>query len=158
VTDPYLLAKWLHVLGSTVLFGTGMGTAYFMWSAHRTGDVRVIAAVSGHVVRADWLFTLTSGIAQPATGAWMIWILGYDPAESWLVVAYGLYALALACWLPVVWLQLRVHALARTALTESKPLPALYYRYMAWWFALGWPAFVGLVAVFALMIGRPTLW
>lgn len=156
--DPYFVAKWLHVLGSTVLFGTGIGTAYFMWTAHRSGDARVIAAVAGHVVRADWIFTLGSGIAQPATGAWLIWTLGYDPTESWLVVGYVLYAVALGCWIPVVWLQVRARDLAREAVANTAPLTPAYRRCMAWWFALGWPAFFALMAVFALMIAKPALW
>lgn len=156
--DAYLLAKWLHVLGSTVLFGTGIGTAYFMWSAHRSGDAKVIAAVAGQVVRADWIFTLGSGIAQPLTGCWLIWALAYDPTESWLVVAYVLYAVALGCWIPVVWLQIRARDLARAAVANATPLPPAYRRYMGWWFALGWPAFIALIAIFALMIARPTLW
>lgn len=28
--DLYLLTKWLHILSSTVLFGTGIGTAFQM--------------------------------------------------------------------------------------------------------------------------------
>ena len=29
----YLIAKWLHILSSTVLFGTGLGSAYYMFFA-----------------------------------------------------------------------------------------------------------------------------
>lgn len=47
----YSWLKWLHILSSTVLFGTGAGMAFFLVRAVRSGDVRVIAAVSREVVR-----------------------------------------------------------------------------------------------------------
>jgi hypothetical protein len=54
----YLEWKRLHILSSTLLFGTGIGTAFSMFYANRSGDVRAIAIVARNVVRADWLFTL----------------------------------------------------------------------------------------------------
>lgn len=62
--------------------------------------------------------------------------------------------LAGACWLPVVWLQIRVHKLAEQALRDGTPLPPQTFRYMRWWFALGWPAFIAFVVIFYLMVGK----
>ena len=64
----YLLVKWVHILSSTVLFGTGAGIAFFFVRAQRTGDLKVIAAVAGDVVLADMLFTLAAVVLQPVTG------------------------------------------------------------------------------------------
>jgi uncharacterized membrane protein len=158
VSDAFLWLKWAHVLSSTVLFGTGLGTAFQMWRAHRTRDARVIAAVATNVVLADWLFTLPSGLIQPLTGWGLIAMAGYDPAEPWLLCSYALYLLALACWLPVVALQIRARDLARIAAATATPLPPAYVRAMRAWFILGWPAFLALVAVFALMVAKPALW
>lgn len=156
--DPYFLAKWLHVLSSTVLFGTGIGTAFSMWRAHASGDTRVIASTCRSVVLADWLFTTPAVIVQPATGLAMIAILGYPPMAPWLVATYSLYVLVGACWLPVVGLQLRMKRLATLAVERDEPLPPAYHRCFALWFALGWPAFTGVVAIFALMVWKPALW
>jgi uncharacterized membrane protein len=152
--DAYLLMKWLHVLSSAVLFGTGLGTAFHMWMTHRRGDVRAIAATARNVILADWLFTVPSGIVQPATGAALIALGGFDPWAPWLVATYALYALALACWLPVMALQYRVARLAAAAGAGDVPLPPAYDRAMRLWFRLGWPAFLALVAVFALMVSK----
>ncbi len=57
-----------HVIGATVLFGTGAGIAFFMVAAHRTRDPKLIAHVAGTVVVADTLFTATAVILQPVTG------------------------------------------------------------------------------------------
>jgi uncharacterized membrane protein len=156
--DLFLLVKWAHVLSSTILFGFGAGTAWYLWNAHLTGDPATIARVGRMVVRADWIFTGSSGVAQPVTGLILAHLAGYPLNASWLVAAYGLYALAFACWAPVVWLQIKAQRLAETAATLGQPLGEDYRRTMRLWFALGWPAFLGLLAVFWLMIARPALW
>lgn len=156
--DAYLWLKWLHILSSTVLFGTGIGTAFQMWMAHRRGDVAGIAVVSRNLVLADWMFTLPAGIAQPATGLALILASGLDPMTSWLVATYLLYVLAFVCWVPVVLIQIRARDMAARAATAGTPLPADYVRDMRLWFALGWPAFSALVIIFLLMVAKPDLW
>ena len=155
MTDPYLIAKWLHILSSTVLFGTGFGTALHMLLAHRSGNVQAIAVVSRNVVRVDWLCTLPSGIFQPLSGIYLISKGGWDPGALWLHVTYGLYLLAGLCWVIVVVLQIELSRLANFAAADRHPLPRRYHQLFRWWFALGWPAFLGLVAVYALMVIKP---
>lgn len=156
--DPYLLARWLHILSSTVLFGTGIGTAFQMVWAMRTGKVETVHSVASGVVWADWLFTTPAGIVQPLTGLWLIYIAGYSFAEPWLLATYALYLLAFICWAPVVHLQIRIRDLAGAALATGAPLPAEANRLYRIWFALGWPAFAALTGVFWLMVSRPALW
>lgn len=153
--DPVLALKWVHILSSTVLFGTGLGTALQMVLAQRSGDVRAIAVVTRNVVRADWLCTLPAGLVQPLSGVALVLAAGWDPHAPWLLAAYGLYALAGLCWAVVVVLQLRMARLAARAAQDGAPLPPAYFALYRAWFALGWPAFVGLVIVFALMVFKP---
>jgi uncharacterized membrane protein len=154
----YFWIKTLHVLSAAVLFGTGLGTAFHMWLAHLTRDARVVAAAARSTVRADTLFTTPAAIVQPATGAWLVIDAGLDPWSPWLVAAYALYVVTGACWLPVVWLQIRARDLAQGAAAADAPLPAAYDRCMRAWFALGWPAFAAMLAIFWLMVAKPALW
>lgn len=156
--EPYFLLKWVHVLSSTVLFGFGAGSAWYFWNAHLSGDAATIAKVGRMVVRADWIFTGGSGLLQPISGILLARSAGYSLTESWLMVAYALYILAFACWAPVVWLQIRATRLAEQAAQTCTPLGEEYRRVIRWWFALGWPAFLGLTATYWLMIARPQLW
>jgi len=156
--DAYLLIKWLHIVSSTVLFGFGAGTAWYFWNSHLTGDAALIAKVGRMVVKADWIFTGTSGVLQPVSGVLLIKVAGYSLAEPWLLAAYALYLLAFACWVPVVWLQIKAQRLAQLAADNGTPLDADYRRTVRLWFTLGWPAFIGLVAVFWLMVAKPALW
>lgn len=153
--SAYLIIKWLHILSATVLFGTGLGTALHMWLTHLRGDVRAIASTARNVVLVDWLFTATSGVIQPVTGFMLVYMAGYDPLAPWLVWSYALYVLAFACWAPVVWLQIKVRDIAANAVAQDSQLPDDYYRYMRHWYWLGWPAFIGLLIAFYLMVAKP---
>jgi uncharacterized membrane protein len=154
----YMLLKLIHVLSATVLFGTGAGTAFQMWRAHLTGDTRTIASVSKSVVLADYVFTTPAVIIQPLTGAALAHTAGFNLGASWLITVYALYGLTGLCWLPVAWLQIKVRDVSAEALRENRPLPPSYQRYMAWWFALGCPAFTSVIVIFYLMIAKPELW
>ncbi len=158
MSDPYLWLKWLHILSATVLFGTGLGTAAQMWLTHLRRDPRVIAGVARNVVLVDWLFTATSGVVQPLSGIGLVYLAGFDPWSSWLVVSYLFYVVAAVCWFRVVWLQTRVRNIAAAAVADGQALPPEYFRHMRAWFWLGWPAFLSLLAIFALMVMRPALW
>jgi uncharacterized membrane protein len=153
--NTYMLLKLLHVLSSTVLFGTGMGIAFFKWITDRTGDVRAIRIVTERTVLADYVFTTPAVIVQPVTGFAMIALAGYPLFSSWIVWSVVLYLLAGVCWLPVVWLQIRMRDLARVADAQGAALPALYWRYQRLWFVLGIPAFSALVVIFWLMLNKP---
>ena len=154
--DGYLVAKTVHVVSSTVLFGTGIGIAFFFLMGLRCGEPAVAWFAARTTVLADMLFTLTAGVVQPLSGFALIHLAGYDPWAPWLLWTYALYLLALACWLPVVWLQLRIRDLLGAKVAGGTIDEARLRRYFRWWFALGWPAFIGLVAVFFLMVAKPS--
>jgi uncharacterized membrane protein len=156
VSNLYLWVKWGHILSSTVLFGTGAGIAFFFLRANRTGDVRIIAAVARDVVLADLVFTATAVLAQPMTGVALALIAGHSIKSPWLLTSIALYGLVGCCWLPVVWLQIRMRDLAGAAAAAGTSLPERYLRYYRWWFGLGWPAFLGVLIIFYLMIAKPT--
>src|SRR5690606_27039054 len=101
--QDYLILKWIHVLSSTLLFGTGIGTAYYMVCAVRTRDPFLVAAVGRHVIVADWLFTATTVVIQPLTGFYLLHLSHIPLTSGWVMWSIGLYLLAGACWLPVVW-------------------------------------------------------
>lgn len=153
--EMYLVVKTLHILSATILFGTGMGIAFFMLLSWREKDMAARLYAARMTVLMDAVFTAPAVVLQPLTGAWLIWKGGYDPAAPWLVWTYALYIVAGLCWLPVVWIQIRLKTLIKTSRETGAPLPAAYDRLFKIWFMLGIPAFVGLVAVFFLMVGKP---
>jgi uncharacterized membrane protein len=154
--DPDILLRWLHVIGATVLFGTGMGIAFFMLRAHRTGDPRLIAHVAGTVVMADFVFTATAVVVQPITGLLLASRTGWPLDTFWIVASLILYVVTGAFWLPVVWMQARMRDLAREAVVEGTLLPPAYHRLYRLWFWFGFPAFAAVLAILWLMIARPT--
>jgi len=155
--DPELILRWLHVIGASVLLGTGAGIAFFMMMAHRTGDAALIAGTARIVVVADMAFTATAAIALPLTGWLLARETGWDLTEGWLLAALALYVLTGACWLPVVRIQITLRDLAAEAARSGTALPPRYHRLTRLWFALGIPAFAAVLAILWLMIARPVL-
>jgi uncharacterized membrane protein len=151
----YELLKFAHVIGAAVLLGTGAGIAFFMLLAHRTAEVRTIAAVSRMVVVADFLFTATAVVVQPITGLLLVREVGYDLREAWIVLSILLYLVTGAFWLPVVWIQARIMRLASSAVQAGGPMPPAYAKLFRVWFWFGFPAFGAVLAIFWLMIARP---
>lgn len=154
----YFAVKWIHVLSSVVLVGTGFGTAFYMFFANRSGSLEAQAVVSRLVVRADWWFTTPAVLVQPASGLYLAHLLGWPLSTPWLALSIALFVLTGALWLPVVWLQMRMAAMAAAARAGSGELPARYWRYARLWEAMGYPAFIAMLGVFYLMVAKPVLW
>ncbi len=110
--NTYLILKTVHIVSAALLFGTGLGTAFFMWFTHRSGDVVAIARVARLTVLADWLFTTPAVIVQPLSGFALMSLAGFDRHTPWIELAVLLYLVAGACWIPVVQLQRRARDLA----------------------------------------------
>jgi len=151
----YLLLKWIHILSSTILFGTGIGSAFYMFMANRRKDIAGIYFATRHVVIADWIFTTPSVIVQLATGLWMLHLSGYSLSDAWVRWGLILYFLAGVCWVPVVWMQIKMRDMAKRALADNSDLPALYWKMDKWWIMLGCVAFPAIIVVFFLMVFKP---
>jgi uncharacterized membrane protein len=156
--NTYLVLKTLHILSSVLLVGTGFGTAFYLFFANRSGSLEAKAVVGRLVVRADLWFTTPAVIVQPLSGLALALLAGWPLATPWIVLSLALYALAGACWLPVLWLQLRMARAAEAALAAGRPLGPRYERDARLWEALGYPAFLAMVAVYVLMVNKPVLW
>ena len=158
--NAYLIIKTLHIISSVLMVGTGFGSAFYLFFANRSNSIAAQAVVSKWVMRADYYFTTPAVIFQPLSGLWMLHYLGmpWEWSEMWLWVKWtlALYALAGACWLPVVWLQIKMYKMAQTAYQNGdNALPTVYKKYQKWWELLGYPAFIAMVVVYFLMVMKP---
>jgi uncharacterized membrane protein len=154
----YFLLKYVHVLGTIVLLGTGTGIAFFMLMAHRSGDKAFIAQTASVVVVADTLFTATAVVAQPITGGLLMWFDAMSTPDPWLIGALALYVIAGLFWVPVVFMQIEMRNLARSAVDNGTPLPQRYYALYDRWFMFGFPGFGAVALILWLMIAKPNLW
>jgi uncharacterized membrane protein len=153
----YLAIKTIHILSATLLFGTGLGSAFYKWRADRSDDLAAIAVTNKNVVLADWLITTPTVVIQPATGVLLVYRQGYSLEESWLLLSLLLFLIAGACWLVVVYLQIKMRDVSHLALNRQTPLPDIYLRYAKIWIWLGVPAFCSILLVYGLMVVKPTI-
>lgn len=154
----YPLLKSAHILSLVLLFGTGLGSAFYKYYSDRSGNLAAIAVTNRLVVFADWLFTTPTVIIQPVTGFLLLQSLGMSWQEPWVVVSLILYAIAGGCWVPVVWLQIRMRDISATSLDRGEALPECYHRDKRIWFWLGVPAFICMVLIVFIMIFKPEFW
>jgi uncharacterized membrane protein len=156
-TVIYLILKYLHVIGATMILGTGSGIAFFMLMAHLSRDAAFVARTAGVVVLADIVFTATAVLAQPVTGYFLAREMGFSLSDGWMMASLALYGVAGAFWLPVVWIQVRMRDLAAAAASAGQPLPRSYHRLFRLWFAFGFPGFGSVMLIIWLMITKPSL-
>ncbi len=153
----YFVLKYLHLIGATVILGTGAGIAFFMLMAHLSRDAVFVARTATIVVLADFVFTATAIAVQPLTGYLLMRETGISWSESWMIASLILYVVAGSFWLPVVWMQIRMRDLAVAASSAGQPLPPAYDRLFRLWFAFGFPGFGSVLMILWLMIAKPSL-
>lgn len=153
--DWYLTIKTIHILSAAVLFGTGIGIAFFMLQSYFSDDLNVKFYATRTTVIADYVFTLPAVLLQPISGMWLIWQGGYSWDETWLLITYGLYIFIGSLWLPVVWIQIRLKNMLLQVTKHKSPLPETYNKLFRIWFLMGWPAFIALIGIFILMEFKP---
>ncbi|CBL47222.1 Predicted integral membrane protein [gamma proteobacterium HdN1] len=156
LADNYLLLKTIHIVSSTLLFGTGLGTFFFMIRATRSGNAEAVRVTAGTVVLADWIFTSPAVVVQFVTGVLLMQILSFPFNSAWFLLVIGLFCLVGALWLPVVWIQIQLHRMLRD-LRPGDPLPARFVRLVRLWELMGYPAFSMMVVIFAIMVYKPWL-
>ena len=146
----YQALKLIHILSSTILFGTGLGTAFYMWRAQLCGDLNTFRIVAKNVVLADWVFTTPAVIVQPLTGIAMMHLAGFSWQQPWLFWSLCLFVVVGCCWLPVVFIQIKVAKLLQDETPDFSKVRVL----MRYWYGLGFPAFIGVLVIFYLMVSK----
>jgi len=153
--DLYLTVKTLHILSSTILLGTGIGIAFFMFRSYFATNSHQKLYAAKTTVLADYLFTLPAVVIQPISGIWLVINGGYNWVDLWLISTVIIYAFVGLCWIPVVWIQIQLKQILIKSLEMNTPLPLQYNHLFKIWMMLGIPAFIGLVAIFFLMVMKP---
>lgn len=146
----------VHDIGACVLLGTGVGIALFMALAQRTEHAGIIAITARFAVTANLILVAAAVVVQPLSGFALAWAIGLSPSqEPWIALSVPLYVVAVGCWLPTIFIEMRIRDLAQEAALKEAPLPARYRRLARIWFWLGWPALFAVLGIFVLMIWQP---
>ena len=153
--STYLVIKAFHILSSTVLFGTGIGIAFFMFKSLSSNNELVKLVTVRNTVLADTVFTLPAAIIQPLTGLWLIIHGGFNWSDKWLLATYFIYLVVGVCWVCVVFIQISLRNMLAISVSLKAPLPDYFQTWYRIWFFLGWPAFIGLIIIYFLMVVKP---
>lgn len=155
---PYVWLKFLHVLSAAVLLGTGAGSAFQIWSAHRNGSMRGIAIVFRTALKTDRRFLLPAVAVLLVTGLGLVVVTRTPIDASWLTASYIFILIAAGFWLWAASLQRAANPHAQESSNTGVPVRYAYHEAMKRWFVIIWPAFGALLVVFFLMTIKPTMW
>ena len=147
--NSFLWIKLIHILSATVLFGTGLGTAFFMLKAYLSRNEQAMKITTSTVVMADWIFTTPAVVIQLATGLWLTSKMNIAFDSAWFMAVISLYLFVGVCWAPVVWIQIRIRDMIAAGSVRDD-----YKNHMRAWVALGIPAFSAVLIIFYLMISK----
>lgn len=156
--NTYLIVKWIHILSSVLMVGTGFGSATYLFFANRWGDLKTKQFVTRMVVFCDWIFTTPAVVIQPLTGFWLMSQTGWNLTTSWILSALIVYAIIGMAWLPVVWIQIRMKQLVHVAVVSDTELDDRYRLFQRWWEGLGYIGFGGSLAIFYIMVAKVGFW
>jgi uncharacterized membrane protein len=158
VTTSYEFWKTAHILCAAILFGTGIGIAFFCWfgyrNALRSGEIATLRSYLRVTVVADAWLTAPAVVFQALSGVVLMNVLGWPLSSHWSILVWVLFVLVGACWLPVVAIQIWLKREAEQAASIAA-LPTRFHRMFRWWLALGIPAFAAVVVIFYLMVAKP---
>ena len=155
---PYLIWKTAHVLSAALLFGTGLGIAFFAWFGYRSAlrhhDIGSLRTVLRLTVIADAAITAPAVVFQIASGLVLMRINAWPMISPWSIAVFVLIGITGACWLPVVRLQSRLYLEARQV-DAVRQLSDRFHRRFRRWCQLGLPAFLAVLVLYGLMVVKP---
>jgi uncharacterized membrane protein len=154
----YDLWKTAHVLSAAIIFGTGLGIAFFCWfgyrGAMRSGDIGALRQVLLLTVIADACFTAVAVAFQAASGWMLVDHLGWPQLSAWTIAVWSLFIFAGACWVPVLFIQVYLAREARRV-PSIEWLPQSFHAWFRRWTTLGVPALAAVIAIYWLMVAKP---
>jgi uncharacterized membrane protein len=152
----FALLKMVHIFSAMLLFGTGLGTFFFMVMALRRPERRALQQTLRTVVLADFVFTSPAVVVQMVTGHLLMQALQVSPMSLWFWLVAGLFVLVGLLWLPVVWIQCHLRDLV-LGLPDGAALPEEFWRWARRWERMGYPAGVAMMVLLWLMVAKPWL-
>lgn len=151
----YLAYKFLHLLGTIMLVGNVTVTSVWKVFADRSRSPLVIRYAQRLVTYTDWSLT-GGGILLIVIGGYgMVWSAGMALTAPWLLWGQMLFVASGLIWLFIlVPIQIR-QARITEKLSDSSPIPDIYWQLGRRWLVWGIAATVPLIAAVYVMIAKP---
>ncbi len=148
----YQVLKLIHILSATLMIGTGLGSAFFLFLTYKGRNVQNLRHVVKLVIRADKYFTAPSVIIQLITGILLSNILELTYSRwFWIVLSTSLVIFIL--WLRAAFIQVWLSR----QLLQSEVLTPEFHQNMRLWILLGVPSFALSIFIYYMMVFKAFL-
>ena len=158
MNTAFLVLRTAHIVSAALIFGTGLGIAFFTWfgyrAALRSGDIGALRNIMRLTVTADTWITAPAVTFQALSGIGLMLAYGWPMVSAWSVTVWALFVLAGVCWLPILRLQVLLRREAEAAASVAA-LPERFHAWFRWWFWLALPAFGSVIAIYWMMVAKP---
>ena len=134
----YQLLKLIHILSATIMIGTGLGSAFYLFLTYKKSQFSTVKDVLSFVIFADTIFTAPSVVIQLITGILLSNLLGLT-YTNWFWVVLSVSFIVVILWLRAAFLQIKM----KKIIEGKTELPAQFHQLMNAWFYLGIPSFLG---------------
>ncbi len=148
----YQLLKLIHIVSATLMIGTGLGSAFYLFLTYKRSQVSTVKEVLKLVILADTIFTTPSVIIQLVTGVMLSNLMGMT-YTNWFWVVFSVSFIVLVLWIRAAFIQIKL----KKILENENEIPEKFHRLMKIWFYLGVPSFLGSVYIYYLMVYKPFL-
>ncbi len=148
----YQFLKLIHILSATLMIGTGLGSAFYLFFSYKNAKASTIKDVLKLVVVADSIFTLPSVIIQLITGILLSNLMSLL-FTKWFWIVSGVSVIVLVLWIIAVFIQYKLKRL----LEEKEEITPVFHALMKQWYYLGVFSFLGSVFLYYLMVYKPFL-
>lgn len=148
----YHLLKLIHIISATLMIGTGLGSAFYLYVTYKRSSVSTVKDVLKFVILSDKIFTAPSVVVQVVTGILLSNIMQLTFTRwFWIVISVSFIILIL--WLRAAFIQVKLNKI----LEEENQLTDRFHKLMDIWFYLGIPSFLGSIFLYYMMVYKSFL-
>lgn len=146
----YFFLKIIHIISATLMIGTGLGSAFYLYFTYKNSSPETIKDVLKLVIKADTIFTTPSVLVQLITGILLSNQMNLT-FTYWFWVVCSVSLVILVLWVRAALIQLKL----RKILERDEYISDEFHQKMKIWFYLGIPSFLGSIYIYYLMVYKP---
>lgn len=143
----YQLLKLIHILSATLMIGTGLGSAFYLYLTYKKAQLSTVRDVLNLVIFADLIFTTPSVFIQIITGVMLSNVIGLT-FTNWFWVVISVSFIVFVLWVRAAFIQVKLKKL----IANETEIPEKFHQLMKVWFYLGIPSFLGSIFIYYLMV------
>lgn len=127
----YNWIKIFHIVGASIIFGSGTGITCLLLFAHIQSNLILLKKTSRLALTTSWIIITPLSLFQLLTGFTIVSIKSYTYHAPWIIGTFSGFLLAGLCWFPCLYFASRCDEALQSIpenIQEEISLPQTYYQ------------------------------